>query len=84
VTRIALKGVLVWESQKAADISGLRDGNGWRRVGVRLDEASGIRLRLPDEAALLVDGKEAKVERDPATQTASLSLDAGTHILRVR
>lgn len=84
VTHLALRGKLVWESGKPADISGLRDGNGWRRVSVRLDEPATIGLPVADVAKLRVDGKEVKAEYDSATRTASLSLDAGTHILQDR
>jgi hypothetical protein len=84
VTHLALKGRLVWDGDRPADISGQRDAHGWRRVSVRLDEPATVRFPVPDAAVVDVDGKETKAERDSATHTASLSLDAGTHILRVR
>jgi hypothetical protein len=83
VTVLKGDGKLLWGSGKPADISGVRDGNGWVRVSVRLDEETTVRLNVSNNAMVSVDGKDVNAVYDSTTGTKSVLLESGTHILRV-
>ena len=83
LTQYAEDQQLLWKSHQPAQISGVRDEQGWQSLNVWLAEADSVLLyAVAKSAGVLVDGKPVDFDHDD--QLLSLQLDQGLHAVMIQ